>query len=360
MRVLVNSLRDLSGGNRRYLVDLIDELSNVPNITLSILATTKMKIQKDNVNIIYYKPSKNIYANILKERYIIKSEVSKNSYDIFHSPNTLLPIFRPRIPTVITVHDLNFKNFSFGIVKNIYKNLIYSYSLKTADVVIAVSEFTKREIQKYYPRVKKVVVIGEGVNSKFLASRFTEQLNTLKPFLLTFGHQMHKNVEDAMVILKKVNERGYKVRLRIIGNNKKYSKKIMEFAKKIDVCNLIEMLGYVSDEELIKLYSTATALVFLSKYEGFGLPVIEAAALGCPVLVSDRGALPYTGKGFAKIISLENLDEGVEYIIRLLEDDDFSKKERVKCVVESKKYKWDRIIYQIYEVYENLLSRRIY
>lgn len=162
----------------------------------------------------------------------------------------------------------------------------------TARKILTVSEFSKQELSRYLHIPKnRIIPIPEGCDHilKFDIDDSIIKKNNLsnKPFLLFVGSASpHKNLENLIKAIE--NDPGITLPLIIAGGN--FSKvfndvEIMESDK-------IIRTGYVTDGELRSLYSHATAFIFPSLYEGFGLPVLEAMACGCPVICSNNTSLP--------------------------------------------------------------------
>ena len=190
----------------------------------------------------------------------------------------------------LVVHDLMYTLvpafFSTNVLVNKsavwYYDFLIKRSLKHADEVICVSQTTRQDVLKYFK--KESVVFGEGINLLNL-SKNTEGKSILEKFHLEKDNYFlyvgldrpHKNLDFLIQCFKQAHT---SKKLVICGKLK----------RNLNTVNVIQA-GFVSDAELITLYANSSAFVFPSKYEGFGLPVLEALALGAKVLSSDRGAL---------------------------------------------------------------------
>lgn len=180
----------------------------------------------------------------------------------------------------MTIHDL-----SFLVNRSWFSNAYYWYykimtplAVKTSKGIITVSEFSKKEILRFYSFVSPddIHVIYNAVdNNKFYDRKETRQ----NFFLAVSSIDPRKNFKSLLDAFHDLGD--YK--LKIVGG----TNKVFGNVDKCDSNNNIEFLGRVSDAELSALYSRAAAFIFPSLYEGFGLPPIEAMASACPVLVSD-------------------------------------------------------------------------
>ncbi|HQE61702.1 MAG TPA: glycosyltransferase family 1 protein, partial [Candidatus Latescibacteria bacterium] len=147
------------------------------------------------------------------------------------------------------------------------------------------------------PRIPELSVIPHGVDERFhrAAKRHASGFATTEaPFFLVVGNSKpNKNVARIVGAMALLVQKVPEVRLRIVGRGEGYR----ELRSQVDSLGLtqkVDFYGNVPDEELLDALQRAVALVFPSLVEGFGMPVLEAQAVGCPVITSDRGVLPET------------------------------------------------------------------
>ena len=198
---------------------------------------------------------------------------------------------------VTTLHDITFirypRTFSFKF-RLLYKLLIPQV-IRTSKHLFTVSEFSKKEIAGYYNLpLNKISVIYNAVSDNFHPTRdenlvSDKYLLVLLPVVPAVGY--HKNFLAALDSFLPLSERVPELKMYVIGETKSRSFNDMDLSlyKKE---SRIKFLGRVSDVQLVKLYSNACAFIFPSFYEGFGIPVLEAQACGCPVISSNTSSLP--------------------------------------------------------------------
>jgi glycosyltransferase involved in cell wall biosynthesis len=166
--------------------------------------------------------------------------------------------------------------------------------------IIAVTEFTRRELTAEWPDLAhKVTVVPNGVAAEFLQpapalnESFTTRLGGV-PFLLSVGiRKRHKNLLMGAEVLARVPN----VQWVVVGEKYPEWNEVIQRARDLGVADRIIESDRESDDVLRSLYAEASALLFPSRYEGFGLPIIEALAAGTPVIVSNSGASPETAGG---------------------------------------------------------------
>ncbi|MEK1941819.1 MAG: glycosyltransferase family 1 protein [Pseudomonas sp.] len=200
--------------------------------------------------------------------------------------NTAPLFYRNKISTL---HDIAFERFPENFSWKFRKayQLATPWTIRTSLKVITVSEFSKREICEIYKTPpSKVVVVYNAVSELFQA----QSKEAEEPYLLAVSSlNQQKNFHGLIGAFSLLKQNSHK--LYIVGSlNKNFADPGL--VKKIESDNRIKLLGRVSDEQLIDLYSGAAAFIYPSFYEGFGIPPLEAQACGCPVIVANAASLP--------------------------------------------------------------------
>jgi glycosyltransferase involved in cell wall biosynthesis len=200
--------------------------------------------------------------------------------EIVHYPLTLRIPAVAR-PSVVTLHDLQHLDLPslFPRSERAFRRVAWHRSVRSATRVIVLSEFVREHaIARLGLDPERLRVVPSGVDHR----RFNPSADERLPFLFyparAWPHKNHRRLFEAFALLRR--ERPH-LRLVLSGGG--------DFARAPDG---VEARGRVSDEELVRLYRTAAAVVFPSLYEGFGQPPLEAMACGCPVAASTAGALP--------------------------------------------------------------------
>ncbi|MCL4338865.1 glycosyltransferase family 4 protein [Patescibacteria group bacterium] len=227
--------------------------------------------------------------------------------DIFFSPSHYSPRFAP-CPCAMSIMDLSFINFpEMFRKKDLYQLTRWTeYSVKKAAKVFTISYYSKKSIVEYYKvRDDKVVVTYPGYDSDVfntnekrnerLEERLKKKYHLSDNFILFVGTlQPRKNIKKLIEAFEKIIMSGDKTNLQlvIIGKKGWLFEDILEAIKTSRVVQRIIVTDYVLPLELPLFYHMASCFVLPSLYEGFGLPVVEAMACGCPVVVSNNSSLP--------------------------------------------------------------------
>jgi len=252
---------------------------------------------------------------------------------------------------VVTIHDLAFLRHPEWFSKKFY--LFYKFLIPkvahSALKVITVSNFSKKEIISLLKiPEKKIEVVYGAVNKKFKPF-YGEKEN----YILTVASlDPRKNFRNLILAFTKLKLRDYK--LIIVGRkNRIFSNKELNFL--ITKISNIEFTGYISEEELIKLYQKAKLFIYPSLYEGFGLPPLEAMACGCPVVVSNVASLPEVCGDAAYYVDPYDVENIAEGMYKVLTDKVLRESLIKKGLERVKQFSWEKTAREILKVIESLL-----
>lgn len=272
----------------------------------------------------------------IERTFFLASKAKGDACDILHGLSNEVPTDSRKIPTVCTIHDVCWRTFPemYHFFDRKMYDIKYGSSCKRADKIIAISESTKRDIiDIYHIPEDKIEVIYQPVNAMFYdtldsSARLHDRFPQIsKDYILYVGSiNARKNllsVLEAMVRIPK-DERPLLV---VVGNGHEYKHKCDAFISSHNLDNNVVILGNVNATgDLQLLYSNAIAFVYPSFYEGFGLPVVEAALQHTPVITSNVSSLPEAAGPDACLIDPHSQDAAehiAHYIERLCCDTEF-------------------------------------
>jgi glycosyltransferase involved in cell wall biosynthesis len=297
----------------------------------------------------------------------VSSAIARTEADVYHGTTGSLPMaYRGR--SVITVHDLAIYAHPewFPGGQFFSRRFVVPASVRAASRVIAVSHFTKREIQRVFAvPSEKIAVVHEGVEPPPPESWETPAPRDLrKPYILFLGTvEPRKNVEGLVRAYAALCERHPKLvgatELVIAGGRGWKSEKAFAAIKQANrklahSGPRVRVLGYVPEKAKHALMAHATMFVFPSWHEGFGLPVLEAMNLGVPVITSNVTALPeIAGRGAALLVDPGREAELSLAMKHLLEDDLKRADLGRRGLERSTEYRWDKTAGETLEVYED-------
>ncbi len=287
-----------------------------------------------------------------------------------------LPIYK-RHKTVVTVHDLTpivFPNAFPKGIKGQLKWQMQKFSLKKANAIITDSESSKKDILKYIGSRQnkvKVVYLAAGEQFKKLEkgpweSELREKYDLPEKFVLYVGDvAWNKNLPrllDAVTELEiPIVMVGKSLVSEDYDKNNPWNNDLNRINEIINhqssaINHQIIRLGFVSNEDLVKIYNLATVFVMPSLYEGFGLPVLEAMACGCPVITSKEGSLEEVSGNAAYYVDAYNRDSIKEGIEKVFKDESLRKELSKKGLENVKRFSWKKTAENTLSVYRQVLS----
>lgn len=291
--------------------------------------------------------------------HILNIEKLIGKIDILHTSDWIEP--PSKAFKVTTIHDLVvYKHPELSntkIVNNQKKKL--SWVKKETDVVIADSYATRQDIIDILRiDIKKIRVVYPGVSSIFQPQKeekvfkIRKKYGLSKDYLLTIGtHEPRKNFQKTLKAFQKfrshflVSSKKNEIELVLAGRK--------GWGGKLVIPENVRYLGFIKKEDLPSLYSGAIMFVYPSLYEGFGLPVVEAMACGCPVISSLSGSLSEIIEGCALIVDPENEKEIAISMSKLFIDRKLRDELSEKGIKNSKRFTWEKAAVDVISVYES-------
>ena len=259
--------------------------------------------QQANVSFCYPAPSSLPFSKALWRTKGIVSDLQRDGIQVFHGLSGELPIGirKSGIKSVVTIHDLIFlrhPEFYHWIDTKIYA-WKFRQTIREADHIIAISECTKRDIIEYGDvDESKISLIYQSCAPKFTVSKSAVPRER---YILSVGSiEARKNILLAVKALPYLPD---DVKLVIVGRHTPYTDEVSTYAEKEHLSHRIRIMHGVSDEALPKLYAEAEAFVYPSRYEGFGIPIIEAIAAGLPVVACTGSCLEEAGGPYSRYVS---------------------------------------------------------
>lgn len=347
---------DKKTGTENYSYQLLKHLAKIDQVNNYLMfLRPRQSVQKDHW------PA-NFKFLILDFKFLwtqvgLALQTFKDPLDVLFIPAHTLPLIKkPGLKTVVTVHDLGAEYLpqTHQLKQRLYLNFMTHYQLKSATHLIAVSQATKNDlVKKIGIPVKKISVVYEAYNQElFKPIKGIQLYQTLKNYNLEPGHyylfvgtiQPRKNLErliraytlfargpagnqphpTSSLSLRAVDgvprllpPLASKPILVLAGSKGWLAEDIYRLPKELGIEEKVKFLGYVPDKDLPALYSGAQAFLFPSLFEGFGLPILEAMACGCPVLTSNISSMPEIARKAAILVdpySVEDIAQGIERI----------------------------------------------
>lgn len=292
--------------------------------------------------------------------YSVTRALKKHKADLFFSPDGFLSL-KTNIPQVGVIHDINFEHFPEDLPKapRNYLKKYFPLFAKKADHILTVSNFSKQDIvDTYGVNPDKITVAHNGASEAFKPLEETvkqdirNEYTKGKPYFIFVG-ALHprKNISRLLAAFDQFKTNSDSdTQLLIVGaqlwKNKPFQEKLDDLKHKDE----IHFSGHVNLETLTKLMGSAKALTFVSYFEGFGIPLVEAMNAGTPILCGDRTSLPEVAGDAAVLVdpfSVDSIGEGLAKI----DDSQELRTELIKKGLErSKQFGWHLTANKIWEV----------
>lgn len=290
--------------------------------------------------------------------------------DLVYSPDFLLPPTLPGRRTLLTVHDLSFEimpeTLPEPLVAYLRRNV--PRAVRRATHILADSESTRQDLIRLWGVPPgRISVLYSGVEPRFRPIEDPEEQARVRaryglgpwPFLLTVGTvQPRKNYPRlieafAALVREGVFPEGHLV---IVGEEGWKAEGTFEAIRRSGMAERIHWLGFVADEDLPALYSAAAAFALVSRYEGFGLPALEAMACGTPVVVSRTSSLPEVVGDAGVQVDPESVEDIARGLRVALEDPERRAALRAAGLERARRFTWEAAARRWGEIVEALLQ----
>jgi alpha-1,3-rhamnosyl/mannosyltransferase len=278
--------------------------------------------------------------------------------DLLHAPATSAPWWQP-VPTVITVHDtIPWSNHDPHWPAGLYRDRLLPAAYHRASAVITVSESSRRDILARWPRLKpKMHVVSPGVDERYLEATMDRRpveigdRSLTEPYLLYLGGaDPRKRLMWALQCWW--NSSASSAPLVVCGLEAAAHDRIRQSVPRHLQDRLI-LAPFISEDDMPRLYMRATAVLYPSVYEGFGLPVVEAQAVGTPVLFSDVGSLTELKGPGAVVLPVDDLTAWVRAVTLLHDQGRAPGPDRV-ARGWAQQYSWDAFADRTLDVYHDV------
>jgi len=353
---LVKNLAEIDGENKYQL------FTDITDTTVLQYTGEKLGIKnKDNFQIISLKSANKFTWNL----WALPNYLRTNPVDIYHT-QYILPFFISRKIKLITlIHDISF-NFYPGLIKwrdLFFLKILIPWSLKRADRILAVSEFTKKEIADYY-RIdsEKIAVVSNSGGEDFALDFSVENLPAIKEkyrlpekFILYLGTmQPRKNLPVLLEALSGLKNSGWKLVLAGKRNAYHQDPRIEAIIKEFFLEKEVIFTGYIPEEEKAALFKLARVFCSPSLYEGFGIPLLEAMRIGTPAVVSDIPPHHEVAGGAVLFFSPQDAADLKKKIARIDEDADLRERLVQAAKERARIFSWRKTAEKTLEVYREI------
>ena len=352
-------IRDFNVGLSRYCRNFIDALGNIDSghhyeILIPITDHHLPRLPNIKYRVVQFP----LFKRRLWEQV---APLMVGPYDILHFPYDSSVLWK-RGKFIVTIHDI--KPLLFPELRNtrnmnhlIQRLLVPEWECQ-ADQIVTISQSSKNDlIQRLNIPQDRISVIPQGVDIKRFRplSMNRQREENDRPFLLTVcGNDPSKNPEAYLQAFVRLPRSIRDMHDLVLAGDLENRRDLRQMVKELDLESQAKFLGIVSDDQLVDLYRRAAVFVFPSKYEGFGLPVLEAMASGCPVLCSNTSSLPEVAGESGLLFDPENWSELAALMERVLSDHSLREQMKKSGIERAEQFSWERTARETVKVYEKI------
>lgn len=360
MRIGVNcfALAPNIGGMRQYFFRLFDQLLAEPSCheyiffaaTGNLRELERLRSDRWRENLILIETQDDI-------------DVRDAGVDVYFCPFGILWPRPNPVPSAVTVHDIQevfFPEF-FQPADRFIRAMHFPGSTRSADAVIAVSEFTKQTVQEHHGvRAERISTALQCVGAGFRQA-LERNVEFEPPFdrylFYPANRWRHKNHEALLQAIVQVRQqRNTAIRLVLTGHDYDGGYQVARRIEELGLGDQVRSVGYVSGEEVAALYRQAAGMVFPSLFEGFGLPLLEAMTAGCPAAVSRIPSLVEIGGESGLFFDPHSVDSIADSIHRLWTDADLRRELTAAGVERAKQFTPEQMAASHLEAFDRAAS----
>ncbi len=350
------------GGISRYFFELMRQFSKVSEVSFQLSLKYSNNRYLENAGFSNHKNfcrnfgffGRQSIMHFLNEKQS-RRFLTKQDFDIFHPTyyRTYFLDYISKKPFVLTIYDMIHELIISKFAPNDRTLNDKKTLAERAVKIISISENTKKDIVKILGIDDEKIKVVHLANS-LDPNAICEFNLPIDKYLLFVGDRAgYKNFQSFIKAVEPLLEEDKSLNV-ISAGGRPFSRRELGF---IDELNLQNRLFYfsVTDEQLVFLYKKAIALVFPSKYEGFGIPVLEAFACKCPAILSRASSLPEVGGDAAEYFDPDNQDDIRETIRKVIIDKNKQEELKQKGMIRLEQFSWEKTVKQTLDIYRSIL-----
>lgn len=373
---------DTSSGIGRYASEMLTRIPPLAkDISFHVLFSSA-EIAADTATRCGFASMPNVSTEVVpygpkspKSQILLPKLLKSLGASIFHSPEYIMPYFpcgeckrianiHDIIPIVVKDYAPNSKTAKFPL-KQIYRNICIPLTLRKTEAIITGSQCTKKDLVRDIGlnecEAQKINVIFDGScieTGEHTPIRSEDDKTSTRTIIYVGRSDPYKNVTVLVEAFAEIREKcQFPIKLRVIGKKDPRYPEAELRAKELGLSAAVEFTGFVTEEELTSAYRTADLLIHPSRYEGFGLEIVEAMSAGTPVICTDGGSQPEVAGDAAIVVPAGDANAITDTAIRVLTSPAMQKDLRGKGLKRAKLFTWDNTARETLELYRSILKK---
>ncbi len=289
-------------------------------------------------------------------------KLAHHDFDIIHNPSQVPAFFRFPQPSVMTMHDITtfIVPGSHDFITRINDRFLLKKTLTNVNCIISDSYKTKEDlIRVFHLPSEKIFVIHIAVDPTFKplnqiqSYRSVGKISIPEKFILYTGTlEKRKNLLTLIQAFYALKKEGIPHKLVLAGKCGNVKSELEILLRNLKLSKDVIFTGYIPVEDLLYLYNKADVFVYLSYYEGFGLPPLEAMACGCPVVCSNSSSLPEVVGDAGILVNPQSIEEVKNSIKKIINDPELREIMSQRSIERSLLFSWEKCARETYKVYK--------
>lgn len=299
----------------------------------------------------------------------MRTLLSRHKIDVFFSPNTKFPV--GSVPSFTTVHGVEWYFYPAGYrrLERVKQWVWFQLCTRWSAGIVTFAHTTRMDILRIRPHFNRSIrIVPEGVNPVFRflpeverSTAVLDRLGVSAPFVLSVCSLVPRKNLDGLIRSFALIRRRHALphALVLVGRSGWKADRLKMLAASLGLADSVCFAGYLPDSDLLQLYNHASVFAYPSKYEGFGLPPLEAMRCGVPVVTSDRSATGEVARGAAVLINPDSDEDLAAGLYRVLSDARLRQQLTTAGLERAQCYSWSEMAAEIIEfIVENEMRRR--
>lgn len=377
VRVAINVVTEnpnRPSGALGYYINTVRELADIaPDVEFQVIASRGLEpffdFTRPNMRLISLPYSNEAtMRRVSGEHFLLPWKLKRAGTDVLNTGN-IAPMWVPckLVATVKTMHAFTTPD-ALSPQKRLYRKVIGNQTVKRADLVIANSESNRSDIAHYFGvQEERIRIVYEALDHGLFypaasdseseeSAGYLEKAGIRHPFVLfVSSFWRYKNAEVLIRATAEWREKHPDLTCVLVGYfpDRDYEREMRDLARSLGVEEQVKFAGGLPQSDIVHLYRTALALVYPSRYETFGLPLLEAMACGCPVVAADASSLPEIAGDAGLLFDPDQQSELVERVIKLLEDSEYRSRRIELGIKRAREFSWRRTAAETLDVYRD-------
>lgn len=300
--------------------------------------------------------------------YAVPAALKKYKADVFYSPDGYLSL-SAAVPQLGVMHDLNFEHYPDDLpflTRHYYRYFFPKFAAKAARLA-TVSEYSKQDIMKCYGiSGEKIDVVYNGVNDLYrpVTENQKQQIRNRytggAPYFIFVGmlHQ-RKNIANLLRAFEQFKkQKTTPVKLLIVGHRKWWTSEMESVFRSMEHADGVVFTGRQPIEELVQMVASAMAMTYVSYFEGFGVPIVEAMKCGVPVITASLTSMPEVSGDAALIVDPFNVNEIAGAMQQIERDAELRKTLGTKGIARAEAFSWEKTTEKIWNGLKRIATNR--